>query len=131
MGLFSLSPLHLVRHSPLVVFHPSSIYDIISLIRSSYASSVPFHIVARGHSHSTHGQAMAPNDVTLNMSALCRNRLDGGISPVFCDPSFGSYVVDVGGEQLWIDVLQATLQHRLALTSWTDYLYLTRRRYPL
>ncbi|KAK4265652.1 hypothetical protein QN277_026676 [Acacia crassicarpa] len=116
---------NLVRHSPLAVFHPSSIYDIISLIRSSYSSSVLFHIAARGHGHSTRGQAMAPNGVVLDMSALRQNRLGGGISPVFRDPSRGSYAVDVGGEQLWIDVLQATLQHGLAPASWTDYLYLT------
>ncbi|CAI9782634.1 unnamed protein product [Fraxinus pennsylvanica] len=36
----------------------------------------------------------------------------------------GNYV-DVGGEQLWIDVLNATLEHGLAPVSWTDYLYLT------
>jgi len=42
------------------------------------------------------------------------------------DPSVGYFhYADVGGEQLWIDVLHATLQHGLAPLSWTDYLYLT------
>jgi cytokinin dehydrogenase len=33
--------------------------------------------------------------------------------------------VDVGGEQLWIDVLHATLEHGLAPRIWTDYLHIT------
>lgn len=33
--------------------------------------------------------------------------------------------MDTGGEQLWVDVLEATLEHGLAPRSWTDYLYLT------
>jgi cytokinin dehydrogenase len=33
--------------------------------------------------------------------------------------------VDAGGEQLWIDVLRATLQHGLAPRAWTDYLRIT------
>ncbi|XP_028751575.1 cytokinin dehydrogenase 3 [Neltuma alba] len=115
---------NLFRQSPLAVFHPSSIYDIISLIRSSYSSSVPFRIAARGQGHSTRGQAMAPNGVVVDMSALRRQRLGSGIGSVFHDPSVG-YYADVGGEQLWIDVLHATLQHGLAPASWTDYLYLT------
>jgi cytokinin dehydrogenase len=32
---------------------------------------------------------------------------------------------DVGGEQLWIDVLHATLEHGLAPRIWTDYLRIT------
>ncbi|RVW66891.1 Cytokinin dehydrogenase 3, partial [Vitis vinifera] len=36
----------------------------------------------------------------------------------------GSYA-DVGGEQIWVDVLKATVKHGLAPVSWTDYLYLT------
>ncbi|CAD6336481.1 unnamed protein product [Miscanthus lutarioriparius] len=33
--------------------------------------------------------------------------------------------VDVGGEQLWIDVLHTTLEHGLAPRVWTDYLHIT------
>lgn len=33
--------------------------------------------------------------------------------------------MDVGGEQLWIDVLNATLAHGVTPVSWTDYLYIT------
>ncbi|KAJ0959922.1 hypothetical protein J5N97_000311 [Dioscorea zingiberensis] len=40
------------------------------------------------------------------------------------DTSLGSYA-DVGGEQLWIDVLRATLDRGLSPVSWTDYLYLS------
>lgn len=43
------------------------------------------------------------------------------------DPTLGFYYADVGGEQLWIDVLHATLGHGggFAPVSWTDYLYLS------
>jgi cytokinin dehydrogenase len=33
--------------------------------------------------------------------------------------------VDVGGEQLWIDVLRATLEYGLTPRVWTDYLRIT------
>jgi len=33
--------------------------------------------------------------------------------------------IDAGGEQLWVDVLQAALAHGLTPRSWTDYLHLT------
>ena len=33
--------------------------------------------------------------------------------------------VDVGGKQLWIDGLRATLRHGLTPRVWTDYLRLT------
>ncbi|KAL0308486.1 UNVERIFIED_CONTAM: Cytokinin dehydrogenase 2 [Sesamum radiatum] len=35
------------------------------------------------------------------------------------------FYADVGGEQLWIDVLRATLKGGLAPVSWTNYLYLS------
>lgn len=33
--------------------------------------------------------------------------------------------VEATGGELWVDVLEATLEHGLAPKSWTDYLYLT------
>ena len=33
--------------------------------------------------------------------------------------------MDAGGEQLWADVLNATLEHGLAPRVWTDYLHIT------
>ncbi|KAK7281218.1 hypothetical protein RIF29_09000 [Crotalaria pallida] len=114
---------NLVHNSPLAVFHPSSIQDIVTLIKHSYNSSVPFNIAARGQGHSTWGQAMASDGVVVDMGGF-RERGNGvGIS-VSLD-TFVGYYADVGGEQLWIDVLERCLEHGLAPVSWTDYLYLT------
>lgn len=114
---------HIVREIPLAVLDPSSTYDIVRLIKSANDLSVPFKIAARGHGHSVSGQAMAQNGVVVNMAALKTYRNGTGIV-VSGDPSLG-YYADVGGEQLWIDVLHATLEHGFAPVSWTDYLYLT------
>ncbi|XP_060209923.1 cytokinin dehydrogenase 3-like isoform X1 [Lycium barbarum] len=110
---------------PAAVLYPSCVNDIIDLIQLSYGLSVPFHVAARGHGHSIRGQAMAQNGVVVEMNSLTtnNNNLNNGIR-VSRDSSLGFYA-DVGGEQLWIDVLHATLEHGLAPVSWTDYLYLT------
>ena len=45
--------------------------------------------------------------------------------PVY-SPSLGEYYVDVWGGELWIDILNWTLENGgLAPKSWTDYLYLS------
>ncbi|XP_042519181.1 cytokinin dehydrogenase 3-like [Macadamia integrifolia] len=107
------------RLIPAAVLYPLSEVDIVNLIRSSYGSSSPFSIAARGHGHSVCGQAMTQDGVVVDMRAL--NGLSGGRINL-C--GLASYV-DVGGEQLWIEVLKATLEHGVAPRSWTDYLYLT------
>ncbi|KAL2327195.1 hypothetical protein Fmac_020622 [Flemingia macrophylla] len=71
--------------------------DISALIKFSNSLSTPFTIAPRGQAHSTLGQAMAQ----------------------------GYCYTDVGGEQLWIDVLNATLKHGLTPLSFTNYLHLT------
>ncbi|KAJ0772323.1 putative cytokinin dehydrogenase [Helianthus annuus] len=109
----------LVQEIPTAVFHPSTVSDISRLIKSSYTSSSPFKIAARGRGHSVGGQAMAKNGVVVEMSSL----INVGIK-VCRSESLGFYC-DVGGEQLWIDVLRTTLEHGLAPVSWTDYLYLS------
>ena len=114
---------NIVHELPAAVFHPSSMHDIASLIKLSYNSPVPFNIAARGQGHSNRGQAMVPDGVVVDMANFRKQRNGVGIS-VSGDPLVG-YYVDVGGEQLWIDVLHATLEHGLAPVSWTDYLYLT------
>ncbi|KAG4929601.1 hypothetical protein AAZX31_17G052900 [Glycine max] len=114
---------HLTHEFPLAVFRPSSIDDIVTLIKSSYNSFAPFDIAARGQGHSTHGQAMARDGIVVDMASLRKQRNGVAIS-VSKDPLMGHYA-DVGGEQLWIDVLHATLEYGLAPVSWTDYLYLT------
>ena len=66
---------------------------------------------------------MASHGVVVEMRSLNNCSCGSGIR-VTKNPIWGSYA-DVGGEQQWIDVLQATLKHGLAPVSWTDYLYLT------
>ncbi|XP_019462619.1 PREDICTED: cytokinin dehydrogenase 3-like [Lupinus angustifolius] len=114
---------NIMQEFPAAVFHPSSINDIASLIKLSYNSSVPFTIAARGQGHSISGQAMARDGVVVDMASFRKQRNGVGIS-VHEDPFIG-YYADVGGEQLWIDVLHKTLEHGVAPVSWTDYLYLT------
>lgn len=118
---------NLVHDLPTAVFRPSTVNDIVSLVKLSFNSSVPFLIAARGQGHSTRGQAMARDGVVVDMKGLRKNNNiknvnDGVVGiKVFEDAK----VVDVGGEQLWIDVLYETLEYGLAPVSWTDYLYLT------
>ncbi|KAG5569602.1 hypothetical protein H5410_059368 [Solanum commersonii] len=104
------------------VLYPSCVNDIIDLIQFSYGLSVPFQVAAKGHGHSIRGQAMAQNGVIVEMKSLNNNN-NCGIR-VSWDSDLGFYA-DVGGEQLWVDVLHSTLEYGLAPVSWTDYLYLT------
>ncbi|KAL8456460.1 hypothetical protein ACS0TY_034610 [Phlomoides rotata] len=106
---------NLVHETPSAVFHPSSVADIIHLIKFSNNCSTPFTVSARGPGHSVRGQASARDGVVVEMASL-------GMGIRVC--SLGFYA-DVGGEQLWIDVLRASLEHGLAPISWTDYLYLS------
>ncbi|WOG94239.1 hypothetical protein DCAR_0313532 [Daucus carota subsp. sativus] len=106
---------------PSAVLFPSHIDDIKNLITLSYNSTTPFPIAARGHGHSVRGQATARDGVVVDMKSLSNSHVGTRVS---WTSSLG-YYADVGGEQLWIDVLCATLEHGLAPVSWTDYLYLT------
>ena len=115
---------NMFREIPASVLYPSSINEIESLIKFSHNNSAPFTIAARGQGHSVRGQAMARNGVVINMPSLKNQRNGFGIT-VSTNLSMGFFYADVGGEQLWIDVLHATLEHGLAPVSWTDYLYLT------
>ncbi|CAH9101871.1 unnamed protein product [Cuscuta epithymum] len=108
-----------VQETPAAVLYPSSIDDIIDLVRFSYTFPSPFPIAARGHGHSVLGQASAKDGVVVNMGALA-----GGKIRVSWSDSLG-YYADVAGGELWIDVLRACLPHGVAPVSWTDYLYLT------
>ncbi|KAG7988729.1 hypothetical protein I3843_03G202300 [Carya illinoinensis] len=115
---------NIVREIPAAVLYPSSISDIASLIKFAHTtSSAPFNIAARGQGHSVRGQAMARNGVVVDMTSL-KNQKNGYGIKVSGSPSMG-WFADVGGEQLWVDVLHATLEHGLTPVSWTDYLYLT------
>ncbi|KAK8602325.1 hypothetical protein V6N13_058033 [Hibiscus sabdariffa] len=110
----------IVKSAPQAVLFPSSPQDVASFIQSNYNSSAPFTVAARGLSHSVRGQALAKNGVVVDMISLSSNPQGTGIR-ISGD---GTYV-DVGGEQLWIDVLNVTMRSGLAPVSWTDYLYLT------
>lgn len=66
---------------------------------------------------------MARGGMVVEMSSLGRNGGDGGVR--VCGNSLSGFYADVGGEQRWIDVLRATVEHGVAPVSWTDYLYLS------
>ncbi|XP_073047221.1 cytokinin dehydrogenase 3-like [Primulina eburnea] len=112
---------NLVRETPSAVFYPSTVDEVISLIKLSNNLSNPFSIAARGRGHSVRGQAMAGDGVVVEMASLAGNGIRVRVS---WNPALG-FFADVGGEQTWIDVLKTTLEHGLAPVSWTDYLYLT------
>ncbi|KAI4344520.1 hypothetical protein L6164_011737 [Bauhinia variegata] len=111
---------HIIHQNPVAVFKPSSVIAISALITYSNLLHNPFTVAARGQAHSVHGQAMARHGVVVNMTELNSFRNGSGIVL-----SEEEKYADVGGEQIWIDVLHATLQHGLTPLSWTDYLYLT------
>ncbi|KAL8040360.1 hypothetical protein ABFX02_10G093000 [Erythranthe guttata] len=73
---------------------------------------IPSSVAARGRGHSVRGQAMTRG---------------GGVVVVDMPSLRGGCICRCGGrgDQLWIDVLRATLKHGLAPVSWTDYLYLS------
>ncbi|KAK4344322.1 hypothetical protein RND71_037416 [Anisodus tanguticus] len=110
---------------PAAVLYPSCVNDIIDLIQFSYGLSVPFSVAARGNGHCIRGQAMAQNGVIVEMKSLNNNNSNRNNGNCGARVSSLGFYADVGGEQLWIDVLRATLEHGLAPVSWTDYLYLT------
>ncbi|CAL0304978.1 unnamed protein product [Lupinus luteus] len=107
-----------IVHETPSVSEPSSVNDIIDLIKYSNALPIPFTVAQRGQAHSTHGQTMTRDGVVLNMTRLGDFR--NGSRIVVND----EYIV-VGGEQLWIDVLNATFKHGLTPFSCTGYMYLS------
>ena len=117
---------HIVHQNPSAIFAPTSISDISSLIQFSNSLPIPFTIAARGQAHSVHGQSMTSQGVVVNMTELNGFRNGDGIV-IMSDENrtpLGPYL-DVGGEQIWIDVLHATLERGLTPLSWTDYLFLS------
>ncbi|OWM83139.1 hypothetical protein CDL15_Pgr011821 [Punica granatum] len=125
---------NIVRESPAAVLRPTSLNDILSLIKSSYKSSTPFKIAARGRGHSLRGQAMARDGVVVDMMSLREHMMNNNnnsqnrakIACVFHSLSGKHHhYADVGGEMLWIDVLRDTMEKGFSPVSFTDYLYLT------
>ncbi|KAL7095966.1 hypothetical protein ACP275_10G055900 [Erythranthe tilingii] len=118
---------NLVQEPPSLVLYPSSVDDVINLVKFSNNISSPFTVAARGRGHSVRGQATAAGGVVVEMSSLSSGDQDissNGIR-VSWDSSLGCYYADVGGEKMWADVLRVGLEYGLAPVSWTDYLYLT------
>ncbi|KAJ0089804.1 hypothetical protein Patl1_13482 [Pistacia atlantica] len=115
---------HIISVNPAAVLSPSSVDDIKTLISFSFKSnSTPYTVAAKGNTHSTWGQAMAASGVVVDMLSLEKN---GNGSRIIVSGNKGSgFYADVGGEQLWIDLLNETLKQGLSPVSWTDYLYLT------
>ncbi|XBI11322.1 hypothetical protein VPH35_138407 [Triticum aestivum] len=111
---------HIVEAAPNGVFHPVSPADIAALIRFSLYQQTPFTVAPRGKGHSSRGQALAPGGIVVDMPSLGRG--DHGHR---VNVSIDGMYVDVGGEQLWFDVLHATLKHGLTPRVWTDYLRIT------
>ncbi|KAM3192023.1 hypothetical protein ACQJBY_069334 [Aegilops geniculata] len=111
---------HIVEAAPNGVFHPVSPVDIAALIRFSLYQQTPFTVAPRGKGHSSRGQALAPGGIVVDMPSLGRG--DHGHR---VNVSIDGMYVDVGGEQLWFDVLHATLKHGLTPRVWTDYLRIT------
>ncbi|PAN23608.1 hypothetical protein PAHAL_4G104400 [Panicum hallii] len=108
---------HIVEAIPNGVFHPTSPADIVALIRLSISQPKPFAVAPRGQGHSARGQALAPGGIVIDMRSMRRGD--------HVSMSSEQLWADVGGEQLWIDVLHATLEHGLAPRIWTDYLRIT------
>ncbi|XP_073047100.1 cytokinin dehydrogenase 3-like isoform X1 [Primulina eburnea] len=114
---------NLGQEIPSAVLYPSSINDIISLIKFANNLSTPFTIAARGSGHSVRGQASARGGVVVDMKSL--RMISGNAIKISRNPDSLGFYADVRGEQRWIDILFATLEHGLAPVSWTDYLHLT------
>lgn len=115
---------HIVKTKSAAVFYPTSTDDIRSLILFANNSSSPLAIAARGQGHSIRGQCMTDNGVVVNLTNLVIDQKSGPRILISQSPALGSYA-DVGGEQLWIDVLSESLKHGLSPVSWTDYLYVS------
>jgi cytokinin dehydrogenase len=109
---------------PAAVLYPSSTGDLAALLAAANSTpGWPYTIAFRGRGHSLMGQAFAPGGVVVNMASL-GDAAAAAAAPRINVSADGRYV-DAGGEQMWIDVLRASLARGVAPRSWTDYLYLT------
>nr|XP_010907734.1 cytokinin dehydrogenase 5 [Elaeis guineensis] len=116
----------MTRAEPMAVMRPASAGDVVSLVRAAYGSAQGFPVSARGHGHSINGQAQAPGGVVIEMSQYGRAVGPRERSRPVYSQSLEEYYVDVWGGELWIDILNWTLENGgLAPKSWTDYLYLS------
>ncbi|XP_030488167.2 cytokinin dehydrogenase 2 [Cannabis sativa] len=128
IDLASIDYGHIVKVNPEAVLSPTSLNDIQSLIKavndnnsSPTLGSAPKTVAARGQGHSVRGQSTAEKGIVVNMTSLGSL---GRRIVVVPNSLLGPYA-DVGGEQIWINVLVETLKHGLSPISWTDYLGLS------
>ncbi|GAA0153117.1 oxidase [Lithospermum erythrorhizon] len=110
---------NICHYLPSAILHPKSVTDISTTIKYIYdlGPSSGLTVAARGHGHSIEGQALAHQGVIVNMESLSGKNMDfhTGNAPY----------VDVSGGELWINILQESLEKGLTPKSWTDYLHLT------
>ncbi|XP_065858991.1 cytokinin dehydrogenase 2-like [Euphorbia lathyris] len=115
---------NIIHNIPAAVLFPTSVQHISSLIGASYTCSTPFGVAARGNGHSTRGQAMVSDNnggVVVDSRGL-REFKSGGAGILI---SKSGLYADVGGEQLWSDVLNVCVGEGVSPISWTDFLGLT------
>ncbi|WOL17078.1 hypothetical protein Cni_G25867 [Canna indica] len=68
-GQLILDPSGVSEAEPMAVVRPGSADDVAALVRSAFGSARSrFPVSARGHGHSTNGQALAPGGVVVEMS---------------------------------------------------------------
>ncbi|KAE8656055.1 Cytokinin dehydrogenase 5 [Hibiscus syriacus] len=117
----------LTRSQPLAVFHPNSAQDVAQLVKAAYTSNRWLPVSARGHGHSIKGQAQTKNGVVIQMSRSKEVGMLDSVRKYPPQPRVWSRerYMDVWGGELWIDVLNSSLEYGLAPKSWTDYLYLS------
>ncbi|MED6199743.1 Cytokinin dehydrogenase, partial [Stylosanthes scabra] len=112
-----------VHEKPLAVLEPTSVTEISKLIKLSNSLPTPFTIAARGQAHSVYGQAQARDGIVVNMTYLNGYRHGKGIVIVRNEKDPWKSYADVGGEQVWNDVLNAALEYGLTPLSFTDTLF--------
>ncbi|KAF0934154.1 hypothetical protein E2562_023417 [Oryza meyeriana var. granulata] len=115
----------IVAAAPEAVLHPAMPADIAELVRFSASSPSPFPVAPRGQGHSARGQSLAPGGVVVDMRALAAEGSGRRGGRVNVSVGGAAPYVDAGGEQLWANVLRATLKHGLSPRVWTDYLHIT------
>ncbi|KAF5743058.1 cytokinin dehydrogenase 3 [Tripterygium wilfordii] len=115
---------NIVHQKPSAVLFPSSVQDIAALIsNSNKQDSIYRAVAAKGRAHSVRGQAMAQQGVVVDMMELKKSRNGQGV--VVSGNANSGFYADVGGEQLWLDVLSETNKRGFSPVSWTDYLNIT------
>jgi len=102
---------HTIHRQPIAVLRPSSVQDIVNIVRFARDNQVA--VAMRGQGHSTFGQSQVNAGIVIDSSTL---------STVH-EVSSGGALVDVGAK--WRAVVDASLPLGLAPPTMTDYLDLS------